>query len=54
MKDFQRVLDTINETAHNAVERGTMANYIPELAKIDMQKFGIHLIDIGQLVIQTV
>ena len=48
MKDFQRVLDTINETAHNAVERGTMANYIPELAKIDMQKFGIHLIDIGQ------
>lgn len=48
MKDFQRVLDTINETANNAVERGTIANYIPELAKIDMQKFGIHLIDIGQ------
>ena len=48
MKDFQRVLDTINETANNAVERGTIANYISELAKIDMQKFGIHLIDIGQ------
>lgn len=48
MKDFQRVLDTINETANNAVERGTIANYIPELAKIDMQNFGIHLIDIGQ------
>ncbi|SEK19210.1 L-glutaminase [Maribacter orientalis] len=48
MKDFQRVLDTINETSNNAVERGTIANYIPELAKIDMQKFGIHLIDIGQ------
>ncbi len=48
MKDFQRVLDTINETANKAVERGTIANYIPELAKIDMQKFGIHLIDIGQ------
>lgn len=48
MKDFQRVLDTINETANNAVERGAIANYIPELAKIDMQNFGIHLIDIGQ------
>lgn len=48
MKDFQRVLDTINETANNAVERGTIANYIPELAKIDMQNFGIYLIDIGQ------
>ncbi len=48
MIDFQHVLDTINKTASKATDRGLNAAYIPELAKIDPHKFGIHLIDIDQ------
>jgi glutaminase len=48
MIDFQHVLDTINKTASKATDRGLNAAYIPELAKIDPHKFGIHLIDINQ------
>lgn len=48
MVDFQRILDGINITAKTSTDRGLIAAYIPELAKIDIQKFGIHLIDIEQ------
>lgn len=48
MVHFQRVLDTIKETAEIAEERGKIADYIPELAKVDMHKFGIHLVNMEQ------
>tara|TARA_R110001592_G_scaffold359791_1_gene667112 strand:- start:614 stop:1528 length:915 start_codon:yes stop_codon:yes gene_type:complete len=45
MIDFQRVLNSINEAASKEKDRGKIANYIPELEKIELEKFGIHLID---------
>ncbi|MDP5062779.1 MAG: glutaminase [Maribacter sp.] len=48
MIDFQGVLVAINEAANNEKEKGKSADYIPELAKVDLNNFGIHLIDIQQ------
>lgn len=48
MIDFQTVLNSINDTVIKIKDRGLVAAYIPELAKIDVHKFGIHLIDIEQ------
>lgn len=48
MIDFQGILDGINKTAAITGNKGLVAAYIPELAKVDLGKFGIHLIDIGQ------
>ncbi|MEK6155260.1 glutaminase [Flavobacteriaceae bacterium 3-367] len=45
MIDFQRILNEILGDLSTAKDRGTVASYIPELAKIDINKFGIHLID---------
>ena len=45
MIDFQRVLNSNNEAASKEKDRGKIANYIPELEKIELEKFGIHLID---------
>lgn len=43
MIDFQNVIDTIHHNLKDEVFRGLVANYIPELADIDAQNFGIHL-----------
>lgn len=43
MIDFQNVIDTIHDNLKDEVFRGLVANYIPELADIDAQNFGIHL-----------
>lgn len=43
MRDFQAILDTIYQEAVNASDKGTVASYIPELAHIDKNNFGIHL-----------
>ncbi|WP_350286988.1 glutaminase [uncultured Croceitalea sp.] len=43
--DFQSVLDTIAQDALSMQDKGQVATYIPELAKIDIGKFGICLID---------
>ena len=48
MVDFQCVLDNIKEAVEKATDRGKIADYIPELAKVGMHKFGIHLLDIEQ------
>jgi len=45
MIDYQSVLYAINETASKEKKRGKIADYIPELAKVDVNNFGIHLID---------
>lgn len=48
MIDFQSILTSINKAASKENDRGKIADYIPELAKIDVENFGIHLIDIQQ------
>lgn len=45
MIDFQGILNSIVKAAKSEKEKGTIANYIPELAKIDINKFGIALLD---------
>ena len=42
MIDYQNVIDTIHNNLKNEIHRGLVASYIPELAKIDVQNFGIH------------
>jgi len=41
MTDLQGVLDEIAAEAADATERGEVAHYIPELAKVDAGQFGI-------------
>ncbi|MEH6747893.1 MAG: glutaminase [Maribacter arcticus] len=48
MVDFQGIINGINATATKTDNRGLCATYIPELAKVDLAKFGIHLINIQQ------
>ncbi|WP_405396111.1 glutaminase [Maribacter sp. Asnod2-G09] len=48
MIDFQHILTSINEAASNEKDKGKIADYIPELAKVNVDNFGIHLIDIQQ------
>jgi glutaminase len=43
MPDFKVILERIYQDAINASDRGTVASYIPELANIDKNNFGIHL-----------
>ena len=45
MIDYQAILNTINSQAAASSDRGDVASYIPELFKIDKNKFGIHLIN---------
>ncbi len=41
--DYQNILDTIHEEMSYRDVKGKVASYIPELAKIDMKKFGMHV-----------
>lgn len=41
MTDLQQVLDEIALDAATAADRGVVAQYIPELAKVDARQFGI-------------
>ena len=45
MIDYQAILKTINSQAAASSDRGDVASYIPQLSKIDKNKFGIHLIN---------
>ncbi len=45
MIDYQHILDTIATNCSSSTQRGTIATYIPELAKVTASKFGIHLVD---------
>ena len=40
---YQKILDTIQEELSNKQNNGKVASYIPELAKVDPNKFGMHL-----------
>ncbi len=41
--NYQQILDTIYEEMSYRDVRGKVASYIPELAKIDQRKFGMHI-----------
>ncbi|MBP0902330.1 glutaminase [Mariniflexile gromovii] len=43
MQNFKAILDEIYADAKRAKEKGTVASYIPELAHVDENNFGIHL-----------
>lgn len=43
MIDFQHVINTIHNNLKQEIDRGLVANYIPELSHIDANNFGIHL-----------
>ena len=45
MLDIKAILNTIYQDAKNASDKGIVASYIPELAHIDKNNFGIHLRD---------
>ena len=48
MVDFQNALHAISHTVSAERDSGLVAAYIPELAKVDIRKFGMHLVDIDQ------
>ena len=41
--DYQHILDTIHDEMSYRDVKGKVASYIPELAKIDRKKFGMHV-----------
>jgi glutaminase len=43
MPDFQDILESIHQDAVHASDKGSVATYIPELADVDIDNFGIHL-----------
>jgi glutaminase len=45
---YSKILNTIHQEAVTSKNKGEVATYIPELSKISVNKFGIHLIDINQ------
>lgn len=45
MIEYQRIIRSIYDSIGNTTDRGAIATYIPELAKVEASKFGIHLVD---------
>lgn len=45
--NYQKILEEIEADIHASPHIGAVADYIPELAKIDSDKFGIHLTTVG-------
>jgi glutaminase len=43
MQDFQAILAAIHAELDSVVDRGKVATYIPELAKVDPQNFGVYV-----------
>ncbi|GAA4969064.1 glutaminase [Algibacter aquimarinus] len=43
MSDFKAILSNIYQNVSKTNDKGTVATYIPELADIDINNFGIHL-----------
>lgn len=43
MIDYQDILNAIGQTVTSEKEKGLIASYIPELANVDINNFGIHL-----------
>ncbi|MGB5665925.1 MAG: glutaminase [Maribacter sp.] len=45
MINYQHIIDTIATKIKSVEEKGVVAKYIPELASIDVNKFGMHIVD---------
>lgn len=45
MLDYQNIINSITKNIEDSREKGIVASYIPELAKISPDNFGIHLLD---------
>ena len=45
--DYQKIISQIYEEVRNMEDEGRVATYIPELANIPAEKFGIHLSTLG-------
>lgn len=43
MQDYQAIIEEIHASLKNAKDTGEVASYIPELAKVPKESFGIHL-----------
>jgi len=43
MIDFPSIITSIYKELHTATKRGSIATYIPELAEVDLQNFGIYI-----------
>ena len=43
MQDYQAILEEVHESLKNVENKGKVAAYIPELANVPKDKFGIHL-----------
>lgn len=46
--DFQEVLNDIYSVVKQSENKGVVASYIPELSKVDPNKFGMHLLTANQ------
>lgn len=46
--NYQSVLEEVYEEVKPLLHEGAVANYIPELAKVDVNNFGIHLLTLDQ------
>lgn len=44
--DYQHLIEEVYEEVRNKDPRGKVANYIPELERVDGEKFGIALVDL--------
>ena len=45
MINYQNIINTITTNLKSVDDKGIVASYIPELACIDVNKFGIHIVD---------
>ncbi|NND79504.1 MAG: glutaminase [Maribacter sp.] len=45
MIDYQNIINSITTSLKRVDDRGIVASYIPELASVDVNKFGIHIVD---------
>ncbi len=52
-QDLQRIIDDIAERLADETERGLVASYIPELAKADVNHFGIAVLPVGGAMVAT-
>ncbi|WP_104735893.1 glutaminase [Hanstruepera ponticola] len=43
MIDYHNILERINQTVSKEKDKGKIASYIPELANVDINNFGVHL-----------
>ncbi|WP_047244836.1 glutaminase [Maribacter thermophilus] len=48
MPNFQKIIESVYNETCNLPDIGKVATYIPELAEISSEKYGIHLLDIDK------